>query len=70
MFCLLGGRQNDVSQIALWSCVEAWTVNLFAGDYFFYTVRTQTTLGFPSCKPVKVLSAPICTCTYVYTYKY
>lgn len=48
MFCLLGGRQNDVSQIALWSCVEAWTVNLFAGDYFFYTVRTQTSLGFPS----------------------
>lgn len=32
------------------------------------SVGTQTSLGFPSCKPVKVLNAPICT--YVYTYKY
>lgn len=32
------------------------------------SVRTQTSLGFLSCKPVKVLNARMCTHTYIHTY--
>lgn len=30
------------------------------------SVRTQTSLGFLSCKPVKVLNARMCTHIYIY----
>lgn len=33
------------------------------------SVRTQS-LGFPSSKPVKMLSAHMCAGTYIHTYKY
>lgn len=67
MLCLLGGRQNAVPQIALWSWVWTWTVKLylFAGDYYCYKISQNTDFfGFSFlCKLVHTL-------IYTHTYKY